>query len=616
MHGWTLPEKTLAGAPRLFGLPAKRRIEPPSAPDELAEPLPGAEGAANADRADNADDAEMAEAFDPEEQRRAQHRLLTKLSTRAQLHDVSGHSRMAFWKDKLAPDAAPHDNPDIPSGYTYLLQLIAHDMVDTGPAAMAAGSGGHNARTRPLMLDTIYGGGPDCSPSVYRATDRVSDPAGFPDLKRAPRRFLRIDAAEGREPAEPRFCPFKDIARGEQLVLDPVLGDGLRPCDPLIADARNDAHAIMSQMTVLFHAFHNVVMGAIKERDGGASRIEMAYRRFLCARALVTLVYRRIVREDVLGRILHPGVKGLYAQGGWSAPLLARFRGVPVEFSRGVFRFGHSMVRDTYAINGSVPHGHADGRFLVMNSAYRPELMPLKSDWMIDWAYFFDMRGDDPSMPAPNLSHRIGPRYANAIELSEEFEAKSDVDNRGLMHRDLKSSLYGELTPVPELLETLRTALERAHPGLGEGLLPMWPEWHARIEAWLSEDVGEQQHRLSAEDRSKLADDPPMPFFVGFEAAMRADRPVPDSAGMGRRLGPIGSFMVAECVLGSLRSLSIVEGEHSMPLSDALAAACRLYLGDADAGAVPGLTDTPDPPQTMPDLLKFMKAAGAFIPLP
>ncbi len=593
MHGWTLPGKMLTGAPHLFGLPGRQRL--------------------GTDRS-SADSAGAMDGVIAPETRRAAHLLLTKLSTRAQLHDVSGHSRMAFWKDRLAADTVPHDNPAIASGYTYLLQLMAHDMVDTGPAAMVAGASGQNARTRPLMLDTIYGAGPDGSPFAYQAADRVSDMADFPDLKRAPRRFLRTEPTGGGHPDTPLYCPFHDIARGEQMVMDHVLGDEERPCDPLVADARNDAHAIMSQMTVLFHTFHNVVMAAMKDTIGGASRIEMAYRRFVCARALVTLVYRRIIREDVLARILHPDVKALYAQDGWSAPLLGAFNGVPVEFSRGVFRFGHAMVRDTYAINGSVPDGHSDGLFLTMNSAFKPEQMPLKGDWMIDWAFFFDMRGDDPSMPAPNLSHRIGPRYANAIEISEEFEAKSEVDNRGLMHRDLKSALYGGLTPVPVLLDALRTALERAHPGAGATLLPTWAAWEARITSWLSEEVGEQQFRFTDADRRKLASDPPMPFFVGFEAAMRPDKPEPDTTGMGRHLGLIGSFMAAETILGSLRSLSVVEGEQSLSLKDALAAACRLYLGTEAPDLVPGLTDTDNPPQTMPDLLHFMKAAGAFIP--
>ena len=610
MHGWTLPGKTLTGAPHLFGLPAKRRLgnDRSIADRSIA-------GRSGADRSD-ADSAGDEDGVLPVDARKAAHLLLTKLSTRAQLHDVSGRSRHAFWKDPLAVHAAPHENPDIASGYTYLLQLMAHDMVDTGPAAMVAAAGGQNARTRPLMLDTIYGAGPDGSPSVYQATDKVSNTADFPDLKRAPRRFLRVEAASGPRPNNPQFCPFHDIARGDQMVMDSVLGNEERPCDPLIADARNDAHAIMSQMTVLFHAFHNAVMAAIKESTGGASKIEMAYRRFVCARALVTLVYRRIVRDDVLGRILHPGVRALYARNGWAGPLLAPFSGVPVEFSRGVFRFGHAMVRDTYAINGSVPHGHAEGLFLSMNSSHKPEQMPLKGDWMIDWAHFFDMRGDDASMPAPNLSHRIGPRYTNAIEISEEFEAKSEVDNRGLMHRDLKSSLYGELTPVPVLLDALRAALERVNPDAAAELLPPWEQWQGRIDAWLSEDVGEQQFRFSPEDRKSLAADPPMPFFVAFEAAMRPDSATPDTTGMGRHLGPIGSFMAAETILGSLGSLSVVEGELKMSLADAISAACKHYMGSDAPNLVPGLTDTANPPRSMPALLRFMKTAGAFIPNP
>jgi hypothetical protein len=81
-----------------------------------------------------------------------------------------------LWDTALPGASGKTDNPGLPSGYTYLLQLIAHDMVDTVRAATIASVDGrsvmapdfYNTRERPLLLDTIYGAGPDECPHAYR----------------------------------------------------------------------------------------------------------------------------------------------------------------------------------------------------------------------------------------------------------------------------------------------------------------------------------------------------------------------------------------------------------------------------------------------------------------
>jgi hypothetical protein len=91
----------------------------------------------------------------------------------------------------------------------------------------------------------------------------------------------------------------------------PASEDTRAPTDPLIADQRNDAHAIISQLTVLFHDLHNRIVGALRapgtrpdERDARA--------RFLCARAAVAAIYRRIVRDDLLPRLVLPAVDAAF----------------------------------------------------------------------------------------------------------------------------------------------------------------------------------------------------------------------------------------------------------------------------------------------------------------
>ena len=78
----------------------------------------------------------------------------------------------------LLPIAANNDNPRIPSGYTYLLQLVAHDLVDTTVpfwAAAEAGVPSRNMRNEPLALDTLYGGGPTICPMAFEPAGIIPD---------------------------------------------------------------------------------------------------------------------------------------------------------------------------------------------------------------------------------------------------------------------------------------------------------------------------------------------------------------------------------------------------------------------------------------------------------
>src|ERR1700694_3807925 len=69
------------------------------------------------------------------------------------------------------------ENPCIPSGYTYLLQFVAHDLVHSAIPLSVAGSLGaatSNARRTALKLETLFGSGPVGSPFVY-ALDAAND---------------------------------------------------------------------------------------------------------------------------------------------------------------------------------------------------------------------------------------------------------------------------------------------------------------------------------------------------------------------------------------------------------------------------------------------------------
>ena len=122
---------------------------------------------------------------------------------------------------------------------------------------------------------------------------------------------------------------------------------------------------------------------------------------------------------------------------------------VPVEFSFGFFRFGHSMIRSTYAFNSKTLD---DKRFDIWNilhhtSEQDPLSMPFEDKWTIDWRQFF---GSDPTKT--NFSVMIGPW--SRFDLENAVRGP-DVDEPGLTARDLTSSIATQPWSVRALAQAL-----------------------------------------------------------------------------------------------------------------------------------------------------------------
>jgi hypothetical protein len=460
--------------------------------------------------------------------RRAVYHLMAALENRMwQVPDGEQHIQIAnaqviaspalggLWEDPLEsergepPALTGWENPSLPSGYTYLLQLIAHDMADTVRSAAIADEGFHpefrNVRHRPLMLDTLYGNGPDESAHAYglhgnkqqvpRSTLRTGDlrewePAGRP---------------EPPPPPEPRrYCPFQDIARfagKDQQTSRPSL------TEVLIADPRNDAHALMSQMTVLFIKLHNAIEGLLPGL-GLEPSPETAYRRFLCARFVVTLIYRHIVGNDLLPRILDPVVLAAYRDN----PKLQLHKGpIASEFFAGAFRFGHAMVRADYTTNSEFARQDL-GQALNQSTHKNYAALPVSRHWAVDWDFFFGSRDKI------NLSRRIGPFYAHGFMTMgpKALAAQTGIDVRGLPARDFLTSTYTGLWSVPALFKEIKAKLDELQL-VHLDLLPDFNIWSDALEKWFGTEAGMSPAGAEVVPRLPLLrHDPPLVFFVLF----------------------------------------------------------------------------------------------------
>ena len=450
-------------------------------------------------------------------------------------------------------DADDEDqNPDIPSGYTYLGQFIDHDVTfdpvsslqrQNDPEAL------NNLRTPRLDLDSVYGRGPADQPYLYQ-----QQPDGDP-AKLALGRAVRHGSGRG-------ACDL------------PRLGNAA-----LIGDPRNDENLIVSQLQTVFVRFHNAVADHV--RGQGFTRDDV----FKEAQRLTRWHYQWVVVHDFLrAHVVGPEivddilrgedyvVSTLPGQAGDdrdAAPFESLQRTIvrprllfycyeeqpfmPVEFSVGAYRFGHSMVRPSYFINDYLREATGEKRIPIFGKNRAPDnvenlngFRPLPDDFGFQWKFFFTV-ADEAFLPQP--SYRIDDELVNPL-------GKLPVD-----------------PPAPGL-ESL--ALRNLLRGVRLGL----PSGQAVARAMGISPLTTDELDL-AKVAPSFAEHAPLWYYVLREASLRAD---------GRRLGPVGGRIVAEVLIG------LLEGD---PFS---------YLR-VEPGWRPTLPSDRPGEFTMPDLLRFAGAA-------
>lgn len=467
------------------------------------------------------------------------HEILLKLIRR-----MAEVQRFADGKRTIAGE---DDNPYIPAGYTYLAQLAAHDLVQSlGPtASLRAKLGQENLRTRPLILDTIYGGGPAAEQAAYELEqDKRNSRCRF--------RLGGVERKDGVGTAATWQPLYRDIPRIRAEHVSDVQGPehackarnrGLP--DLLIADPRNDSNVLLSQTEVLFKLIHNCVLEHLAEKlPGGSMEPLDQFRLFARARRAVVAAYRSVVKHDLLERLLAPEIYALYRAGDWQPiadPLtMSDDSRLPAEFAHGAFRLGHAMVRHAYKMNPRAPlFGIRD---VIWTSSHdRPNSMPLNTDWMVQWSEFFQTDGS-----LPQHSRRISASYTPSL-LSDSLFATESPDGGeppdpmygGLLYRDLVRAATSGMRTVDDLCSDITGRLPAGLRNGPRNLLH--PDVRRKaLDGWLRNG----STRFNDHEREDLFRNPPLPFFLLFEAAHEAD---------GFHFGTLGSVIVGDVFLGALR---------------------------------------------------------------
>lgn len=232
---------------------------------------------------------------------------------------------------------------------------------------------------------------------------------------------------------------------------------------------------------------------------------------FAEAKRIVTHHYQWAVVHDFLRRVC--GMAAVNnAMASVSAAVGSAFR-MPVEFAVAAYRFGHSMIRDTYFVNHNFPNATL-GQVFEFN---RNPRLPVFSNWVVDFNAYFDTGGP---VPISNKARRIDSFIANGLE-----------------------SLPG-LTGMMAILATrnLRRGLALGLPS-GQGMANSFgvPPLTA---AQLTSGLPAAEVTVLNASGGLLLNKTPLWYYVLREAAV---------IGGGNQLGPVGARIVAETFVRILK---------------------------------------------------------------
>ena len=186
---------------------------------------------------------------------------------------------------------------------------------------------------------------------TFDLTSRLGEPTVPEDSTNTRTPAFDLDAVYGGGPsADPEL--YERVERGRatkfRVESNGLFEDLPRTADgtAIIADPRNDEHMIIAGLHAAFLCFHNNAVDLMAERSRQASPGEV----FRQARQLTTWHYQWMILHEFLPLFIGQAlVNDILSDGRrFYRPEEAY---IPVEFQGAAYRFGHSMVRPSYRAN-------------------------------------------------------------------------------------------------------------------------------------------------------------------------------------------------------------------------------------------------------------------------
>jgi hypothetical protein len=424
-----------------------------------------------------------------------------------------------------APGDSTGDNPNVPSGFTYLGQFVDHDITLDLTSIAEKQEDPHattNFRTPRLDLDNVYGLGPDGSPQLYaRDPNNITQPG--------PK--LLLGKTSGTQQV-PGVFP-NDLTRNSEG-------------RALIGDHRNDENLLVAQTHLAFLKFHNKVVDRLATGPNPPAPDML----FAEARKQVTWHYQWMVLHDWVERITETGIVARILHDGRKFYRFQRVPYMPVEFSAAAYRLGHSMVREVYSHNRVFTPGGVTNATLGLEFTFSglsggiigdlanqspPPVKPpppqipqilsqtLPSNWIIDWSRFHEFDPPVPQTPIFLFNHS---RKIDPFLIPQLHELPGGGGSLPL--RNLQRGVHLGLPAGQDIAQAMQiqplTAEEIATGP--DGAVAAAHGFHRRTPLW---------------------------YYILKEAEVKSG---------GLRLGPVGARIVAEVFVG------LVAGDKTSYLSD------------------------------------------------
>jgi nucleoid-associated protein YgaU len=386
---------------------------------------------------------------------------------------------------------------NIPAIYTYFGQFVDHDI--TLEASSFNMEQLLAANMAPLALDKIRNELKNLRTASLELDSLYGPPAPRDPTNRNKLRIGRVSKAPG---------TVRPPGKGDDndLPREPRSGDIRHDRAALIGDPRNDENLIVAQLHLAFLKAHNQLVA-----QG---------RTFEQARRLLRQHYQHLVIHDFLRRVADPKVVDRILQHGNRVyDALAEPFFLPLEFTVCAYRFGHTMVRDDYDFN--LNFSPAPLGLLFTFTALTGELGDfdtLPENWIIQWERFLAPGG------GKNKARRIDTKLADGLFHLQDLQGQEEQPEEAarLAVRNLLRG-YGLRMPTGQ-------AVARR---LGLPVLTA-----SQLEAAAASPQQAQVLRSA-----RFLERTPLWYYLLAEAKHHG----------GQRLGPVGSTLVAEVLIGLVR---------------------------------------------------------------
>jgi nucleoid-associated protein YgaU len=397
-------------------------------------------------------------------------------------------------------DGDPGD-ANIPAIYTYFGQFVDHDI--TLEASSFTMQQLLAPNLAPLALDKIRNELKNLRTASLELDSLYGPPAPRDPANRHKLLIGKVTSLNGTGPPTQRPPGKGD---DNDLPREPRSGDIRHDRAALIGDPRNDENLIVAQLHLAFLKAHNQLVA-----QG---------RTFEQARRLLRQHYQHLVIHDFLKRVADPKVVDRILQHGNQVyDALAEPFFLPLEFAVAAYRFGHTMVRDDYDFN--LNFSPAPLGLLFTFTALSGELGDfdtLPDNWIIQWERFVGPGG------GKNKARRIDTKLADGLFHLQDLQGQEEqpAEAARLAGRNLLRG-YGLRMPTGQAVAN--------HLGL-----PVLPA--SQLEAAAASPQQAQVLRNAG-----FLERTPLWYYLLAEAKHHG----------GQRLGPVGSTIVAEVLIGLVR---------------------------------------------------------------